>query len=33
MATPNETGELSLHQLADWLKTPLGDYLLQRELA
>ena len=38
MATTNDHsahggGELSLQQLADWLKTPLGDYLLQRELA
>ena len=33
MATTHESGELTLHQLADWLKTPLGEYLLKRELA
>ena len=33
MATLHENGELSLHQLADWLRTPLGEYLLKRELA
>ena len=32
MALTHDEGE-SLHQLADWLTTPLGDYLLQRELA
>lgn len=32
MASSNGTGDLSTHTLADWLGTPLGNYLLRREL-
>ena len=33
MALTNDTGDLSPHQLTDWLLTPLGTYLLKREMA
>ena len=33
MALLNHSGDLSTPTLADWLETPLGRYLLLRELA
>ena len=33
MAAPNHHGDLSPPTIADWLETPLGQYLLRRELA
>ena len=32
MALPNDTTDLPARSLADWFGTPLGQYLLRREM-